>query len=502
MKINDNLTLEELVSVARFGEKVELSEEAVNRIEKSRERVLKIVQSKEVVYGINTGFGEFANKVIHSDKLKELQKNLIVSHSVGIGSHLPVDVVRAMMLLRVQSLSKGFSGVRLELVQTFIDMLNAGITPAVPEKGSLGASGDLAPLAHMALPLIGLGEVYLGGKFMTGAEAMKACNIEIISLVEKEGLALINGTQMMCAIGALTVYDVADLKKEADIAAALTMEALNGVTNAFSEELHSIRPHKGQIETAKSILALLEGSERVTKQGELRVQDAYGIRCIPQVHGASLDSINYVKSVIETEINSVTDNPIILSDGTAVSGGHFHGQPLALALDFLAIATAELANISERRIERLVNSDLNKNALPPFLVKEGGLNSGFMIAQYTAASLVSENKVLCHPASVDSIPSSMGQEDHVSMGSISARKAMEVYFNSRGVIAIEFLAAAQALDLSETNKPLGKGTAKAYETIRNMISALEADRELYYDINKATFLIDSKVILNEVFKTE
>ncbi|MCL2611003.1 MAG: histidine ammonia-lyase [Defluviitaleaceae bacterium] len=498
IKINDKLTLEELVQVARFGDKVELSEQAKKRILKSRSRVEEIIKSGQVVYGINTGFGEFANKVIEADKLKELQRNLIVSHSVAVGAHLPIDIVRAMMLLRVQSLSFGYSGVRLELIQTFVDMLNAGITPAVPEKGSLGASGDLAPLSHMALPLIGLGEVYFDGKIMAGAEAMKLADIVPLELVEKEGLALINGTQMMCAIGALTIWDTLALKKEADIAAALTMEALNGITDAFSEELHSIRPHAGQKETAKAILNLLEKSERITKQGEIRVQDAYGIRCIPQVHGASLDAINYAKNIIEIEMNSVTDNPIILEDG-AISGGHFHGQPLALALDFLAIAIAELGNISERRIERLVNSDLNKKVLPPFLVKEGGLNSGFMIAQYTAASLVSENKVLCHPASVDSIPSSMGQEDHVSMGSISARKSMEVYYNSSRVIAIEMLAAAQAIDLSQIQKPLGKGTALAYEAIRNIIKPLENDREMYYDINKASYLIDSKIILNAVY---
>ena len=496
LKIKQNLTLDDLIKVARLGEMVELSTEAKEKIIKSRCIVEEILKTGKVVYGINTGFGEFANKIIEKDKLSDLQENLILSHSTGIGGHLPMDVVRAMMLLRIQSLSLGYSGVRLVLIETLINMLNANIIPAIPEKGSLGASGDLAPLAHMSLPLIGFGEAYYNGELMNGYKAMQKAGVNTLALAEKEGLALINGTQMMCAIGALTVYDALNLKKEADIAAALSIEALEGITDAFKEELHALRPHKGQVATAKDILTLLEGSERVTAGGDIRVQDAYGIRCIPQVHGASLDSILYAKSVIEIEMNSVTDNPIILEDKTAVSGGHFHGQPLALALDFLAIAIAELANISERRIERLVNSDLNKNSLPSFLTTHGGINSGFMIAQYTAASLVSENKVLCHPASVDSIPSSMGQEDHVSMGSISARKAMEVYYNSSRVIAIEMLAAAQAIDLSKNDKKLGYRTKKAYDVIRNMIPKLEEDRELYYDINKAAFLIDSKAILN------
>ena len=500
--IKDALTIEELVRVARLGEEVKLSEEARKRIRKSREEVETILKSGKIVYGINTGFGEFANKIINKEDLRKLQKNLLISHSCAVGSHLPIEIVRAMMLLRIQSLSHGYSGVREILIDTFIEMLNKGITPCVPEKGSLGASGDLAPLAHMALPLIGYGEVYFNGQLTTSKIAMEKASIKTIELAEKEGLALINGTQMMCAIGALTVYDSLLLKKEADIAASLTMEGLDGIKDAFKVELHALRPHKGQIETAKNILDLLDGSEHITKGGDIRVQDAYSIRCIPQVHGASLDAINYAKNVIEVEMNSVTDNPIILEGGISISGGHFHGQPLALALDFLSIAVAELANISERRIERLVNSDLNKNSLPPFLTTMGGVNSGFMIAQYTAASLVSENKVLCHPASVDSIPTSMGQEDHVSMGSISARKAMEVYYNSSRVIAIEMLVAAQSIDLNKSGKSknLGKKTKKAYDVIRDLIPFLEDDRELYIDINKAAFLIDSKKVLEAVYE--
>ena len=494
-----SLTLQELVSVARHGCKVALTQEAKECIKKSREYVDRLVKEGRVVYGITTGFGEFSKVSIAGDKVEQLQKNLIVSHACGVGNHLPKDSVRALMLLRINALSQGFSGVRLEMVQALINMLNADVVPAIPEKGSLGASGDLVPLSHMVLPLLGLGEAYLQGELLTGAEAMQRANLAPITLTSKEGLALINGTQCMTGIGALTVYDALNLLKLSDIAAALVSEALSGVTDAYMPDIHTIRPHQGQIDTAHNLLSILQGSERTTCSGQIRVQDAYSLRCVPQIHGASKDAVHYVSDKVIIEMNSVTDNPIILADkDMAVSGGNFHGQPVALSFDFLGIALAELANVSERRVERLVNPALS--GLPAFLTNEGGLHSGFMIAQYTAAALVSENKVLAHPASVDSIPSSAGQEDHVSMGTIAARKAREIYFNASRVLAIELVAAAQAIDIiyKLEGKRLGKGSQAAYDTIRSVTDTVTCDRELYLDFNKAAALIDTNRVVEAV----
>ncbi len=389
--------------------------------------------------------------------------------------------------MRINNLAKGYSGARLVTVQTMIEMLNKRVHPIVPEKGSLGASGDLAPLSHMVLPMIGLGQAEYMGQVMTGKEAMEKAGIPVIELTAKEGLALINGTQVMTAVGALTLYDALNIVKAADIAAALSFEAQNGVVDALDYRLHEIRPHKGQIETAKILSELLAGSKMTTRQGEIRVQDAYSLRCVPQVHGASKDAISYVKEKVETEMNSVTDNPIIFPETKeGISGGNFHGQPMALAFDFLGIALAELANISERRIERLVNPALS--GLPAFLVDHGGLNSGYMIVQYSAAALVSENKILAHPASVDSIPSSANQEDHVSMGTIAARKAKEIMENVRRVLATEILCACQGIDL-RGNKGLGAGTKIVYREVRKLIPMLKKDRPLYEDINKCEELI-------------
>ncbi|MCL2231611.1 MAG: histidine ammonia-lyase [Treponema sp.] len=496
----ESLRLKDLMLVARQNYKVVLSEAAKKSIIESREYVDRLVQEGRVVYGITTGFGEFSKVSIAKEEAELLQKNLIVSHACGVGNHLPLDSVRALMLLRANALSKGFSGIRLETVQTLIDMLNAGISPAIPEKGSLGASGDLAPLSHMVLPLLGLGEAYYKGELLPGAEAMKRAGVTPAVLTSKEGLALINGTQVMTGVGALALYDGLNLLKLCDIAAALTFEALNGVTDAYMPDIHGIRPHAGQIDTASNLLRLLEKSERVTKAGELRVQDAYSLRCVPQVHGASKDALRYVAGKVAIEMNAVTDNPIILADrDMAVSGGNFHGQPMALSFDFMGIALAELANISERRIERLVNPTLS-GGLPAFLTEQGGLHSGFMIAQYSAAALVSENKVLAHPASVDSIPSSAGQEDHVSMGTVAARKARDIYFNVSRVAAIELFAAAQAIDLSPKfkGKRLGKGTQAAYDMIRCAVDTVTSDRELYLDFNKVAALIDTNKIVEAV----
>lgn len=497
----NHLSLEQVIKIARQGEKVQLAEDAKTRILSSREYVDMLVREERTVYGITTGFGKFSDVHISRHETEQLQKNLIMSHSCGTGNHFSEDIVRAIMLLRANALAKGFSGIRLETVQALIDLLNNGVIPAIPEKGSLGASGDLAPLSHMVLPMLGLGEAYYKGRLMDGGEALNAAGLKPVSLTSKEGLALINGTQVMTATGALAVYDALSLIKLSDIAAALTGEALTCITDAFLPELHEIRPHKGQMDTAQNMLALLKGSERTTHQGEVRVQDAYSLRCVPQVHGASKDAVHYVLQKIDIEINSVTDNPIILPAlDKALSGGNFHGQPMALPFDFLGIAAAELANISERRIERLVNPQLS--GLPAFLTEDGGLCSGFMIAQYAAAAIVSENKVLAHPASVDSIPSSANQEDHVSMGTIAARKARDIVDNASRVLAIELAAAAQGVDLNkaDSGKKLGLGTQAAYTAIREAVPMVREDRILYKDFDKVLQLIKSGKIVESVEK--
>jgi histidine ammonia-lyase len=483
----NDLTLDEVVAVCRNYKKVELSDFAVEKVLKSRKVVDDFVENEDVVYGITTGFGKFSDVTISKDESKTLQKNLIISHSVGAGKPFDSEVVRGIILLRINNLAKGYSGARLETIQTMIEFLNRRVHPIIPEKGSLGASGDLAPLSHMVLPMIGLGKAEYEGEIMTGQEAMKKAGIPVIELTAKEGLALINGTQVMTALAALTVYDSLNIIKTADIAAALSFEAQNGIIDALDQRLHDIRPHKGQTDTARVLTELLTGSKMTTKQGEIRVQDAYSLRCVPQVHGASKDAINYVKEKVEIEINSVTDNPIIFPEtNEGISGGNFHGQPMALSLDFLGIALSELANISERRIERLVNPTLS--GLPAFLVEHGGLNSGFMIVQYSAAALVSENKILAHPASVDSIPSSANQEDHVSMGTIAARKAKEIMENVRRVLAMEIMCACQGIDL-RGNKGLGAGTRPVYEEVRKVVPMLKEDRPIYEDINKCEELI-------------
>jgi histidine ammonia-lyase len=483
----NDLTLDEVVAVCRNYKKVELSDFAVEKVLKSRKVVDDFVENEDVVYGITTGFGKFSDVTISKDESKTLQKNLIISHSVGAGKPFDSEVVRGIILLRINNLAKGYSGARLETIQTMIELLNRRVHPIIPEKGSLGASGDLAPLSHMVLPMIGLGKAEYEGEIMTGQEAMKKAGIPVIELTAKEGLALINGTQVMTALAALTVYDSLNIIKTADIAAALSFEAQNGIIDALDQRLHDIRPHKGQTDTARVLTELLTGSKMTTKQGEIRVQDAYSLRCVPQVHGASKDAINYVKEKVEIEINSVTDNPIIFPEtNEGISGGNFHGQPMALSLDFLGIALSELANISERRIERLVNPTLS--GLPAFLVEHGGLNSGFMIVQYSAAALVSENKILAHPASVDSIPSSANQEDHVSMGTIAARKAKEIMENVRRVLAMEIMCACQGIDL-RGNKGLGAGTRPVYEEVRKVVPMLKEDRPIYEDINKCEELI-------------
>lgn len=490
----ETLTLWDLHTVCYHDTPVALDEQARQRILASRKTVDDLVDQGKVVYGITTGFGKFSDVRITNDECKTLQRNLIITHAVGAGEPFSRAVSRGIMLLRVNNLAKGFSGARLEVVETLIAMLNRGVTPVIPQKGSLGASGDLAPLSHMVLPMIGLGEAVFQGQQLPGAEAMARAGIPVIELVAKEGLALINGTQAMTSAGGLTMFEALDMMEAANIAAALTYEAHRGVVDALAERVHTVRPHWGQLETAKMLRTYLEGSQNVTRQGQIRVQDRYSLRCTPQVHGASWDAIRYVEDRVETEMNAVTDNPIIFSDTMeGISGGNFHGQPMALSFDFLGIALSELANISERRIESLVNPSIS--GLPAFLVRNGGLNSGFMIVQYTAAALVSENKVLAHPASVDSIPSSGNQEDHVSMGTIAARKAQDILGNLRRVIAMELMCACQAIDLQDGGDKLGKGTKAAYDAVRRVCNMLEEDRPLYEDINRCeSLLLDGRLL--------
>ena len=493
-----DLTLEQVASVCRDNTKVALSEQAKQNIIESRKVVDTIVEEERVVYGVTTGFGKFCDVVISNDDCKLLQKNLIITHAVGAGAPFPRDASRGIILLRINNLAKGFSGARMETVQTLIDMLNKGVTPVIPQKGSLGASGDLAPLSHMVLPMIGLGEAEVNGEILPGAEAMKKAGVPVIELREKEGLALINGTQVMTATGALTVYDSLELIKTADVAAALSFEAHYGVVDALDPRIHVIRPHKGQIDTAAILRQLIAGSKNTTRQGEIRVQDAYSLRCVPQIHGATKDAVNFIKTKVDIEINAVTDNPIILKDTMeGISGGNFHGQPMALPFDFLGIAMAEIADVSERRIERLVNPALS--GLPAFLTPDGGVNSGFMIVQYSAAALVSENKILAHPASVDSIPSSANQEDHVSMGTIAARKARDIMENARRVVAMELMCACQAIDM-RGDKGLGIGTQPAYDIIRAKVTQLDQDRPLYEDINKCEATIIDRSLIKSVEK--
>ncbi|MGD9395262.1 MAG: histidine ammonia-lyase [Candidatus Thorarchaeota archaeon] len=479
----ESLTLEDVVQVARHNESVTLHDSAVPRIKSSRAVVETAVKEGDVVYGVNTGFGDLADVSINKEDLARLQVNLIRSHSVGVGPPFSLEVVRGMMLLRANALAKGYSGVRLEVIETLIEMLNKDVVPVVPQQGSVGSSGDLAPLAHMALVLIGEGEAYYAGKILSGKEALRKAGIKPLVLQAKEGVALINGTQPMSAVGSLVIYDALKLIQDATIASSMSLEALRGTRTATDERIHAARAHEGQTDVAAAQRKILLDSEINQSHADCgKVQDAYSLRCIPQVMGASLDAIRFAYSVLETEINAATDNPLVFGkDGVVISGGNFHGQPIALAMDFLGIAIAEIASISERRVNRLVNPNLSE--LPAFLTTEGGLESGMMIAQYTAAALVSENKILAHPASVDSIPTSADQEDHVSMGTIAARKAADILENAQNVVAIEYMCACQGIDYLaplKTSEPLGE----AYKTIRSAVSKLEDDRPLSPDIAK------------------
>jgi len=495
----EKMTLEDLVNISRHGAEVRLTQGSESRIVKTRELIEKWVNEEKTIYGVTTGFGALSDVSISKKDTRQLQQNILLSHSAGTGNMLDEETVRAVMALRIKDFALGYSGIRLETVVHLVTLLNHGVFPVVPEKGSVGASGDLVPLAHLSLVLIGRGEAYYNGRRITGAEALNLCRIKPLRLEAAEGLALINGTQVMSAIGGLTVYDAVNLAKLIDIAAAMSLEVLMGSRTEFDPRIHRVRPHPGQAAVADNMYRITQNSEIITSHKDCRrIQDAYTLRCSPQVHGASRDAIFYVKNVLETEINAATNNPLIFPESQEfLLGGNFHGQPIALAMDFLCMAVAEFANISERRIERLVNPKLS--GLPAFLVSDGGLNSGFMIAQYAAAALVSENKILSHPACVDSISTSANKEDHVSMGTISARKCREILRNTEHVIATELLCAAQALDLFTNMKP-GEGTLAAYTTIRDVIPHLETDRILAKDIDMIKQLMRSGKILDAVEK--
>ena len=479
----DDLTIDDVWAVAVDGAEAALSDLAREKIARARALVERAAHgTREHTYGINTGFGRFVSRSIPEELTAELQLRLLRSHACGVGEPYPDEIVRAAMLLRANALAKGFSGARARPVELLIECLNRGVLPDVPSRGSVGASGDLAPLAHLALPLVGEGEAWVDGRRLDGAAALAEVGLEPVSLEAKEGLSLVNGTQFMTAFGALALARARRLVRAADIACSLSVEALQGSRTSFLPQIHAARPLRGQIDSAANLLQLLEGSAiNESHRWCDKVQDAYSLRCAPQVHGASRDLLAYAEATVSVELNSATDNPLVLvDDELLVSNGNFHGQPLAFALDALAMATSELANISERRIERLVNPSLS-DGLPAFLTLDGGLNSGFMIPQYVAAALVSENKSLCHPASVDSIPTSAGQEDHVSMGNASGLKAWQVLANAERVLAIELLAGAQAVEFLAPLEP-GAGAGAARDAVRVLSPRLADDRPLASDI--------------------
>ncbi len=538
------LTIEDVVAVARRPDWVEVSEEAWAQVARSRAAVDQFVARGDVVYGITTGFGHFRDRQIDPGQTAALQRNLIRSHAAGTGPHLPEDAVRALMVVRANTLAKGYSGIRPQTLQTLIDMLNRGVHPVIPEQGSLGTSGDLAPLAHMALVMIGEGEATFEGETLPGGKALARAGIEPVELTAKEGLALVNGTAFMAGLGALVTHGAANVVHAADIAGALSLEALNGSTDPFDPRIQAVRPHPRQIEAADYIRRLLEGSQFIRAHGDgpsraccrgshggdssarddrrsrvlndastgesvetrdrrsegpsdrRRVQDAYSLRCIPQVHGAVHDAVAYARWALEIEINSATDNPLIFwedDEPVALSGGNFHGELMAMAMDYLAMGLTELGNISERRLNRLVDADLNDGLLPDFLTEHGGLNSGFMLVHYTAAALTSENKGLAHPACVDSVPTSANTEDHQSMGATAVRHARDVLTNVETIVALELFAAAQAIDFRRRHMPgeprLGVGTAPVYELIRRHVPFIEHDTVMYPHIEAVRRLV-------------
>lgn len=493
----ENLTTSQVVKVARDFVPVEISPEAYSRIDESRAFVEKILDDGKTYYGLNTGFGDFATVRISPGDQRKLQVNLVRSHSAGVGEPLPTEVVRAMMVLRANALCRGHSGIRRKVIEAILKMLNAGVHPVVPSRGSVGASGDLAPLAHIALVLIGEGKAEYKGEVVDGTKALKEAGIEPVQLLEKEGLALINGTQLMSGISCIAIEETIKLLKTADLVGALTVEVLLGTDRSFLPIIQKARPHRGQIESAHNVLLALKDSEIVKSHRDCeKVQDAYSLRCIPAVHGAAREGLRFLKDITRVEINSSVDNPLIfVNEQMVLSGGNFHGAPIALALETLAVSLSFISNISERRTERMVNR--HYSGLPAFLAREGGLNSGLMLAQYSAAALASENKILCHPACCDTIPTSAGQEDHVSMGSISGLKLLKILENTWTILAIEALCACEAMEYRKDKKP-GVGTGAVYSKLRKKISPRNRDRTLSSDIETACAVIRHAGFIMEI----
>ena len=493
----ESLTFEEVVAVA-YGKpgdpRVLLSDAAKANVERSAAAVQTLLDRGEIAYGITTGFGAFKDKIISVEEVELLQRNIVLSHAVGVGDPFDTPAVRAIMLIRANTLARGFSGIRVETLELILEMLNRGVHPVIPEKGSLGASGDLAPLAHFACVLIGEGIAEVNGDIVAGREALEKVGLSPIKLAAKEGLALTNGTTIMTAVGLLETWRAKHLAEMADITGSLSLEALHGTVSAFDERVHALRPHPRQIDCAANLRRILAESEFVRDFEPSNVQDAYTLRCMPQVHGACRDAVAYAEWLIKLELNAVTDNPLIFvnyetCEIEVISGGNFHGEPLALAFDYLTIALTELGNISERRIMRLTDEASNQHALPAFLTEHGGLNSGFMIVQYTAAALCTENKILAHPASVDTIPSSANVEDHVSMGATAVLKLRTVGDNLETILALEAFCAAQGIDLRKNvigqEKTLGVGTRKLYHTLRETIPFIERDEYMKVHIDSA-----------------
>ncbi len=489
----ENLTIEDVIKVARRKEKVEIDKKVYEKVAESRKTIEKILEKGKPIYGVNTGFGELANVRISSDKIEKLQENLIRSHACGVGEALPEEIVRAIILLRLNSLAKGFSGVRYEIIEKLAEILNKNFYPYVPSQGSVGASGDLVMLSHIALCLIGEGKAIYNGKIMPSKKIFDVLGIKPIKLKAKEGLALINGSQFMTAIACLSLYDAINLIKNAQIAGVMSLEALKGTDQAFREEISLARPYKGQIKVSKNLWKLTRNSKIILSHS--RIQDAYSLRCMPQVFGAMYEALDFIKKILEIEINSATDNPLIFGN-EVISGGNFHGEPIAIALDLLNIVLTKICVFSERRVARLLDEKLSE--LPAFLAKEPGINSGLMILQYVSASLTSENKSMAYPASVDSIPTSANQEDYQSMGSIAANKSIKILKNAEKVIAIEYIVATQALDFLDLEpSPASK---KAHDFIRKYVDKIDEDRALYEEIEKISKFVHDGSILKEVEK--
>jgi len=497
----NSLTIQQVMLVANGSpdaQKITLSVEATRRVQQAAAAVERLMGDGEIAYGITTGFGAFKGKLIPEEQASELQRNIMMSHAVGTGPPFDIQTTRAIMLIRANALARGYSGIKLETLNLIIDMLNKGVHPIIPSKGSLGASGDLAPLAHMGLVLIGMGKAEYGGKVFPALEALQIAGIKPVALAPKEGLALTNGTSVMTALGVMEAFRAQKLSHTADVVSCMSLEALNGTSIAFDDRIHKLRPHPRQRDCAKHLLEILSGSDFTRPYDPHNIQDAYTLRCIPQVHGAVRESITYLHWMMEIELNSVTDNPLIFMDEMGekievLSGGNFHGEPLAIGMDYLGIAMTELGNISERRLMRLLDADSNGGILPPFLTREGGVNSGFMLLQYTAAALAAENKVLAHPSSVDTIPTSANVEDHVSMGVTAGLQLRQINSNVEHMLSLELMAAAQGLDFRREvlgdHANLGKGTRRAYELVRQEVPFLEND-EIYYDyIEKVKSLV-------------